>query len=56
MERMNLTRMEGDPMILQEVEIPCPEVAENRFNAGRQSGVFGTLRCRKGKWSPSATY
>ena len=37
MERVNLTRMEGDPMVLQEVEVPCPEVAEKpvrrRFTA-----------------------
>ena len=37
MERMNSARMEGDPMVSQEVEVPCPEVGEKpvrrRFTA-----------------------
>jgi len=71
MERMNSTRMEGDPMVSQEVEIPCPEVAEKpvrrRFaaeykrkilaeaDACSEPGALGELLRREGLYSSHLT-
>jgi len=71
MERMNSTRMEGDPMVLHEVEVPCPEVAEKpvrrRFaaeykrkilaeaDACSEPGALGELLRREGLYSSHLT-
>ena len=71
MERMDSTRMEGDSMVLQEVEVPCPEVAEKpgrlRFTAEykrkilaeadacSEPGALGELLRREGLYSSHLT-
>ena len=68
---MNSTRMEGEPMVSQEVEVPCPEVAEKpvrrRFTAEykrkilaeadacSQPGALGELLRREGLYSSHLT-
>jgi transposase-like protein len=71
MERVNSTRMEGDSMVPQEVEVPCPEVAEKpvrrRFtgeykrgilaeaDACSEPGALGELLRREGLYSSYLT-
>ncbi len=69
MERMSSTRMEGDQMVSQRVEVPCPEVGEKpvrrRFTAEykrkilaeadacSELGALGELLRREGLYSCS---
>ena len=67
MEKMNLPRMEGGPMVSQGINVPCPEVAEKpvrrRFtveykvkilaeaDACTETGQLGELLRREGLYS-----